>query len=98
MIGRSARAAKGTGDGLASGISAALTAAVSEKTGYPPESLDPDMDLEADLGIDSIKRVEILSAIQEKLPAAPKVKPKPAHTPIAKTKPAAARREKKKRP
>ncbi len=59
----------------ASGVDAVLLAVVSEKTGYPSESLNPDMDLESDLGIDSIKRVEILSAIQEKLPAAPKVKP-----------------------
>jgi len=57
------------------GVESVLAAVVSEKTGYPPESLNPDMDLESDLGIDSIKRVEILSAIQEKLPAAPKVKP-----------------------
>ncbi|MEA5576662.1 beta-ketoacyl synthase N-terminal-like domain-containing protein, partial [Anabaena sp. UHCC 0451] len=31
----------------------------SEKTGYPIEMLEYDMDMEADLGIDSIKRVEI---------------------------------------
>src|SRR5207248_5693515 len=37
--------------------------------------LDPDMGLDADLGIDSIKRVEILSALQEQLPDAPAVKP-----------------------
>jgi acyl transferase domain-containing protein/NAD(P)-dependent dehydrogenase (short-subunit alcohol dehydrogenase family) len=53
----------------------ALLAIVSEKTGYPAETIDPDMDLEADLGIDSIKRVEILSAVAEKLPGAPKVRP-----------------------
>ncbi|SLM29482.1 hypothetical protein MTBBW1_1820001 [Desulfamplus magnetovallimortis] len=41
---------------------------VSEKTGYPPEMLDLDMELESDLGIDSIKRVEILAALKEKLP------------------------------
>ncbi|HEX4046640.1 MAG TPA: SDR family NAD(P)-dependent oxidoreductase, partial [Elusimicrobiota bacterium] len=52
-----------------------LVAVVSEKTGYPAETINPDMDLEADLGIDSIKRVEILSAVAEKLPNAPKVKP-----------------------
>ena len=52
-----------------------LLAIVSEKTGYPAETINPDMDLEGDLGIDSIKRVEILSAVQEKLPGAPKVKP-----------------------
>lgn len=48
---------------------------VSEKTGYPVEMLELDMSLDSDLGIDSIKRVEILSALQEKLPNAPEVKP-----------------------
>ena len=38
---------------------------VSERTGYPTEMLDLNLDLEADLGIDSIKRVEILGAFQE---------------------------------
>ncbi len=52
-----------------------LLSVVSEKTGYPPEMLEPEMNLESDLGIDSIKRVEILSALQEKLPDAPDVKP-----------------------
>jgi acyl transferase domain-containing protein/NAD(P)H-dependent flavin oxidoreductase YrpB (nitropropane dioxygenase family)/NAD(P)-dependent dehydrogenase (short-subunit alcohol dehydrogenase family)/acyl carrier protein len=33
---------------------------VSERTGYPVENLDLNLDLEADLGIDSIKRTEIL--------------------------------------
>jgi acyl transferase domain-containing protein/acyl carrier protein/NAD(P)-dependent dehydrogenase (short-subunit alcohol dehydrogenase family) len=59
----------------ADGILPVLIAVVSEKTGYPAETINPDMDLEADLGIDSIKRVEILSAVSEKLPGAPKVKP-----------------------
>ena len=48
---------------------------VSEKTGYPAEMLELDMALDADLGIDSIKRVEILSALQERLPEAPAAKP-----------------------
>ncbi len=59
----------------ATNIATVLVAIVSEKTGYPAETINPDMDLEGDLGIDSIKRVEILSAVQEKLPGAPKVKP-----------------------
>ncbi|MEQ1919387.1 MAG: acyltransferase domain-containing protein, partial [Elusimicrobiota bacterium] len=50
-----------------------LIAVVSEKTGYPADTINPDMDLEGDLGIDSIKRVEILSAVSEKIPGAPKV-------------------------
>jgi malonyl CoA-acyl carrier protein transacylase len=52
-----------------------LLEVVAEKTGYPPEMLDLDMGLDADLGIDSIKRVEILSALQERLPNAPVAKP-----------------------
>jgi NAD(P)-dependent dehydrogenase (short-subunit alcohol dehydrogenase family) len=52
-----------------------LLSMVAEKTGYPPEMLELDMALDADLGIDSIKRVEILSALQEQLPEAPTVKP-----------------------
>ena len=43
----------------------------SEKTGYPVEMLELDMDMEADLGIDSIKRVEILGAMQEMYPDLP---------------------------
>ncbi len=53
----------------------ALLAVVAEKTGYPADMLQPEMALDADLGIDSIKRVEIFSALQEKLPQAPIVKP-----------------------
>jgi acyl transferase domain-containing protein/NAD(P)-dependent dehydrogenase (short-subunit alcohol dehydrogenase family) len=48
---------------------------VAEKTGYPLEMLSLDMSLDTDLGIDSIKRVEILSALQERLPGAPTVNP-----------------------
>ena len=48
---------------------------VAEKTGYPVEVLELRMELDADLGIDSIKRVEILSALQDALPAAPNVRP-----------------------
>jgi polyketide-type polyunsaturated fatty acid synthase PfaA len=49
---------------------------VAEKTGYPLEILDLKMDMEADLGIDSIKRVEILSAFRERVPGLPEVKGK----------------------
>ncbi|MGH2767789.1 MAG: SDR family NAD(P)-dependent oxidoreductase, partial [Actinomycetota bacterium] len=35
---------------------------VAERTGYPPEMLEDDLDVEADLGIDSIKRVEIIGS------------------------------------
>jgi acyl carrier protein len=59
----------------ASGIAEALLQIVSEKTGYPQEMLDLNMDMEADLGIDSIKRVEILGAIQIQYPELPKPEP-----------------------
>ncbi|GEM_PF-6797668 len=38
---------------------------ISEKTGYPVELLDTDADLEADLGIDSVKQAEIIGKIRE---------------------------------
>jgi NAD(P)-dependent dehydrogenase (short-subunit alcohol dehydrogenase family)/acyl carrier protein len=41
-----------------------LVKIVSERTGYPPDMLNMDLDMEADLGIDSIKRVEILGTLQ----------------------------------
>ena len=40
---------------------------VSERTGYPREMLELDADLEADLGIDSIKRVEIVGTMIQSL-------------------------------
>ncbi|MDI6798080.1 MAG: acyltransferase domain-containing protein, partial [Desulfatibacillaceae bacterium] len=49
----------------------ALLEVVSEKTGYPAAMLDLSMDMEADLGIDSIKRVEILGALMEAHPHLP---------------------------
>ena len=42
-----------------------LAQVAAERTGYAPEMLDPDLGIEADLGIDSIKRVEILSAVRK---------------------------------
>jgi acyl transferase domain-containing protein/acyl carrier protein/NAD(P)-dependent dehydrogenase (short-subunit alcohol dehydrogenase family) len=38
---------------------------VSEKTGYPIDMLDLDLDLEADLGVDTVKQAEVLAAIRE---------------------------------
>ncbi|HMF36959.1 MAG TPA: SDR family NAD(P)-dependent oxidoreductase, partial [Isosphaeraceae bacterium] len=57
------------------GVAEVLLQVVAEKTGYPVEMLELDMQLDDDLGIDSIKRVEILSALQDRLPEAPTVKP-----------------------
>ncbi|OBU84399.1 acyl carrier protein, partial [Chromobacterium subtsugae] len=46
-------------------ISQLLLATVADKTGYPVDMLSLDMRLEADLGVDSIKRVEILSSVRD---------------------------------
>jgi acyl transferase domain-containing protein/NAD(P)-dependent dehydrogenase (short-subunit alcohol dehydrogenase family) len=37
---------------------------VAEKTGYPKDMLDLDLDLEADLGIDTVKQAEMFAAIR----------------------------------
>jgi len=42
-----------------------LLTVVSEKTGYPPEMLELDLDLEADLGIDTVKQAELFAAVRE---------------------------------
>ncbi len=42
-----------------------LLAIASERTGYPADMLDVTASLEADLGVDSIKRVEIIGAFQK---------------------------------
>jgi len=52
-----------------------LLAVVAQATGYPEETLSLDMGMEADLGIDSIKRVEILSMLSKRVPGAPSVNP-----------------------
>jgi acyl transferase domain-containing protein/NADP-dependent 3-hydroxy acid dehydrogenase YdfG/acyl carrier protein len=52
-----------------------MLAVVAEKTGYPTDMLDLSMDLESDLGIDSIKRVEILSMVHERAPGLPDLDP-----------------------
>jgi acyl transferase domain-containing protein/NAD(P)-dependent dehydrogenase (short-subunit alcohol dehydrogenase family) len=54
-------------------LKASMLAVVADKTGYPTEMLELDMDMEADLGIDSIKRVEILGAVQEEYPSLPEM-------------------------
>jgi polyketide-type polyunsaturated fatty acid synthase PfaA len=58
-----------------SSISESLLSVISDKTGYPAEMLEPDMHLEADLGVDSIKRAEIIGAMQDLFPNLPKLSP-----------------------
>jgi acyl transferase domain-containing protein/acyl carrier protein len=54
-----------SGSGATRDVITELCAIAAERTGYPPEMLDLDAGIEADLGIDSIKRVEILTALQK---------------------------------
>jgi len=45
-------------------ILAAVTGIVAEMTGYPADLLDPDLDLEADLGVDTVKQAEVFAAVR----------------------------------
>ncbi|MCC5615738.1 acyltransferase domain-containing protein [Nostoc sp. CHAB 5836] len=56
-------------------ITESLLSVISDKTGYPTEMLETEMHLEADLGIDSIKRAEIIGAMQDLFPNLPKLSP-----------------------
>jgi len=68
--------ATSSGDAISvEAFSAALLDVVAELTGYPAEMLELEMDMEADLGIDSIKRVEILAAVESRMPELPPVQP-----------------------
>jgi acyl transferase domain-containing protein/NADP-dependent 3-hydroxy acid dehydrogenase YdfG len=51
-------------------LNAWLTEIIAEQTGYPPDFLSPSMEIEADLGVDSIKLVEIIAALRSRLVAA----------------------------
>ncbi|MGP1718928.1 SDR family NAD(P)-dependent oxidoreductase [Shewanella frigidimarina] len=59
----------------AENVQRTMLAVVADKTGYPTEMLELGMDMEADLGIDSIKRVEILGTVQDELPGLPELNP-----------------------
>ncbi|TCO53688.1 type I polyketide synthase [Actinocrispum wychmicini] len=48
---------------VAMDVGSVVLATISTRTGYPPEMLDPRLDLEADLSIDSIKRTEIIGEL-----------------------------------
>ncbi|MGN0064833.1 MAG: SDR family NAD(P)-dependent oxidoreductase [Nocardioides sp.] len=48
-------------------LMAAVQQVVADRTGYPVDMLEPDLDLEADLSIDSIKRLEIVGELADTL-------------------------------
>ncbi|GAA1273249.1 type I polyketide synthase [Kitasatospora nipponensis] len=47
----------------------AVVEVISERTGYPADMIEPELDLEADLSIDSIKRTEIVGQLARRLAA-----------------------------
>ncbi len=57
-------AVKSNGQSLGD-LSAFLVNFVVEQTGYPPEMVELDADLEADLGIDSIKKAQLFGELAE---------------------------------
>ena len=64
-----AASADGADENLAANLPAMLLEIVVERTGYPADVISLDADLEADLGIDSIKRVEILTTLRRRVAA-----------------------------
>jgi NAD(P)-dependent dehydrogenase (short-subunit alcohol dehydrogenase family)/acyl carrier protein len=54
-----------TDDDADSSIRARVLEIVAGMTGYPSDMLDLDLDLEADLGVDTVKQAEIFAALRE---------------------------------
>jgi acyl transferase domain-containing protein/NAD(P)H-dependent flavin oxidoreductase YrpB (nitropropane dioxygenase family) len=48
-------------------VLAVVLAVIGERTGYPVDMIEPDLDLEADLSVDSIKRAEIAGELATRL-------------------------------
>ncbi|WP_321493743.1 polyketide synthase [uncultured Desulfobacter sp.] len=52
-----------SGAGTSSDITGEIIAMIADQTGYALDMLEPDLDLEADLGIDTVKQVETFGKI-----------------------------------
>jgi len=65
-VAQAARAPEPSGEADASDVLSTLIGIIAEKTGYEPEELEADFELEADLGIDTVKQAEVLSDITER--------------------------------
>ncbi len=59
------RAVPGRGSSADDAIEARVLEIVAEQTGYPTDLLDMELDLEADLGIDTVKQAEVFASIRE---------------------------------
>ncbi len=55
-----------TAEELADEVTEAVVSVVAEMTGYPAELLDLDLDLEADLGVDTVKQAEVFAAVRQR--------------------------------
>ena len=47
-------------------VAQAVLEIVAEKTGYPTDMLEMDLDLEADLGIDTVKQAEVFAVVRDR--------------------------------
>ena len=52
-------------DDVRQSVHSMLVAELIKRTGYPEEMVEPDLDLEAELGIDTVKQVASLAAVRE---------------------------------
>ncbi|MFF3017398.1 SDR family oxidoreductase [Streptomyces sp. NPDC057939] len=64
-----AGAPEAPGDLTEAGVLRTVLELISERTGYPLDMVEPDLDLEADLSVDSIKRAEIAGELARRLGA-----------------------------
>jgi hypothetical protein len=62
-------------------VMAKVTEIVAEMTGYPADLLDPDLDLEADLGVDTVKQAEVFAAVRGALQPRTRRQPEAARLP-----------------
>ncbi|MCK9897355.1 type I polyketide synthase, partial [Frankia sp. AgB32] len=70
-----AQAGAASGRPAGESLRVAVVEMVADRTGYTVEMIDPEMDLEADLGVDSIKRVQIAGLLRERYPHLPALGP-----------------------
>ena len=59
------RAAAPGSQAITEEVEAKILSLLSDKTGYPADMLDTDLDLEADLGIDTVKQAEFITEVRE---------------------------------
>ena len=58
-------AAPAASDGKMDEVKKKMAAIVAEKTGYPEDLIDFDLDMESDLGIDTVKQAELFGTVRE---------------------------------